>query len=92
MYRVTMICKGAPAASGASDAACIAEVFTHRPWHQNVTCEWKNGQLVLQAENDWDTDGLALIDEFSDAISACCAESFDGGIEIQSIITSEELS
>jgi hypothetical protein len=37
------------------------------------------------AENDYDDNGLALQDEFSDAISACVAEGFDGDLEVQSI-------
>jgi hypothetical protein len=64
--------------------ATITEEFTHRPWHQNVSCEWDGTQLVLQADNDFDSNGLALRDEFSDAISACIEESFDGGIDIVS--------
>jgi hypothetical protein len=49
----------------------IVEEFTHRPWHENVTCSWDGGTLILQAENDYDEKGLALLDEFSDAIAAC---------------------
>jgi hypothetical protein len=39
---------------------------------------------MLQAENDFDAVGLALIDEFSDAISACIANGFDGNISVNS--------
>ncbi len=39
----------------------------------------------LQAENDFDSNGLALLDEFSDAISASIADGFDGGIEVVSV-------
>jgi hypothetical protein len=41
----------------------------------------------LQADNDFDANGLSLMDEFSDAISANIAEGFDGDIEIVSITT-----
>ena len=37
------------------------------------------------AENDFDSNGLALVDEFSDAISACIEGGFEGAIEILSI-------
>jgi hypothetical protein len=37
------------------------------------------------AENDFDSNGLALADEFSDAISACIEGGFEGDIEILSI-------
>jgi len=40
---------------------------------------------VLHAENDFDSDGLALMDEFSDAITANISEPLDGDIEVLSI-------
>jgi hypothetical protein len=50
-----------------------------------VSCEWNGSELVLQAENDFDKNGLALLDEFSDAIAACIAGGFDGELEIRSV-------
>jgi hypothetical protein len=85
MYRIVLACKGVPAQVGAVGARDISEEFTHRPWHQNVSCEWDGSQLILQADNDFDSDGLSLLDEFSDAISACIEEGFDGGIDIVSV-------
>src|SRR5439155_1050678 len=52
-------------------AADIAEEFTHRRWHENVECKWNGESLILTAENDFDAEGRALTDEFSDAIAAC---------------------
>jgi hypothetical protein len=34
--------------------------------------------------NDYDTNGLALLDEFSDALAACITELFDGKIYVVS--------
>lgn len=85
MYRVILSCVGVPQAVGAAAAIDIAEEFTHRPWHQNVHCSWDGSKLILQADNDFDTDGSALADEFSDAISACIADGFDGSIKIESV-------
>lgn len=85
MYRIVLACKGVPANVGAVAARDITEEFTHRPWHQNVRCEWDGSRLILQAENDFDSNGLALLDEFSDAISASIADGFDGGIEVVSV-------
>lgn len=85
MYRIILACNGVPANVGATCARDISEEFTHRPWHENVTCLWDGAQLILQAENDFDAKGLALLDEFSDAISACIKGGFDGDIEILSI-------
>jgi hypothetical protein len=85
MYRIVLACKGVPASAGSAGARDITEEFTHRPWHQNVSCEWDGSKLILQADNDFDSDGLALLDEFSDAISACIEEGIHGGIDIISV-------
>ena len=77
MYRVTLACDGVPINLGSQAAIDIAEEFSRRPWHTNVTCTWRDGQLVLQADNDFDSTGEALSDEFSDAICACLPP-FDG--------------
>jgi hypothetical protein len=71
LFRVVLACDGIPAPAGPKGARDIAEEFTHRPWHENVTCSWDGDTLILQAENDYDKEGLALLDEFSDAIAAC---------------------
>ena len=78
MYRIVLTCKGVPTETGAACADDISTEFKHRPWHENVTCVWDGSQLTLQAENDFDSNGLALVDEFSDAISACIEGGFDG--------------
>jgi hypothetical protein len=85
MYRIVLSCKDVPANVGAVAARDISEEFTHRSWHTNVTCVWDGSQLILQADNDFDSNGLALVDEFSDAISACIKDGFDGNIEVLSI-------
>ena len=85
MYRIVLACNGVPADVGAVAARDITEEFTHRPWHQNVHCEWDEFRLILQADNDFDSNGLALLDEFSDAISASITGGFDGGIDVVSV-------
>jgi hypothetical protein len=80
-----LACKGVPANVGAAGARDISNEFAHRPWHAKVTCVWDGSQLILQAENDFDSNGLALVHEFSDAIAVCIAGGFDGNIEILSI-------
>jgi len=52
---------------------------------KNARCEWDGSGLVLQADNDFDSNGLALMDEFSDAIAACIADSFEGGTDVASV-------
>jgi hypothetical protein len=45
-----------------------SQEFTHRPWHENVSCVWDGSAPILQADDDFDSNELALLDEFSDAI------------------------
>ena len=85
MYRMVLVCNGVSADVGAVAARDISEEFTRRPWHQNVHCEWDGSRLVLQADNDFDSNGLALLDEFSDAISASITDGFDGGMDVVSV-------
>jgi hypothetical protein len=85
MYRIVLACKGVPTNVGAVAARDITEEFTHRPWHKNVRCEWDGSRLILQADNDSDSKGLAVMDEFSDAIAACIADGFDGAIDVVSV-------
>jgi hypothetical protein len=88
-YRIVLACDGIPTDRVPQAIADIVQEFTHRPWHENVECKWSNGCLLLSAENDFDAQGLALMDEFSDAISACTAADFGYGIRLVSIITPE---
>jgi hypothetical protein len=83
-YRVVVACDGIPDDRGLQAVTDVAEEFTHRPWHENVECKWNDGVLFLSAENDYDPRGLALMDEFSDAISACVAGDFGYGIRLVS--------
>jgi hypothetical protein len=84
LYRVVLSCNSVPRHAGPQAAIAITEEFARRPWHSSVVCAWDGNALVLHAENDFDPEGLALMDEFSDAISACIAEGFDGDIRVLS--------
>nr|WP_294525465.1 hypothetical protein [uncultured Rhodopila sp.] len=84
-YRIVMECSGVPPDAGATGANDIMEAFTRRPWHQNVRCTWDGVRLTLTAENDFDRKGLALMDEFSDEMSACISRGFNGDLRIVSI-------
>jgi hypothetical protein len=52
-----------------------------------VTCAWDGSQRILQAENDFDSNGLALSNEFSDEIAAWIRGGFDDGMKIVSVTT-----
>ena len=86
MYRVTLACTGLPRDEAQTGAQDIAEEFSHRQRYSNVSCEWDGVRLRLKADSDFDADGCALSDEFSDALSACMNTPFDGDIEVASIV------
>lgn len=60
MYRIVLACNGVPAHAGEAAARDITEEFTHRPWHQNVSCVLERTQLIPQAGNEFDSKGLPL--------------------------------
>lgn len=84
-YRVVLQCDGVPAAFGAEGAKCIAANFAKRTWHKNATCSWEVNHLTLSVENDFDRDGRAVMDEFSDEISACIPGGFNGDLRVISV-------
>jgi len=58
MYRIVLTCSGVPIDEGAEAASDITNGFrVHRAWHNNVSCQWDGAQLILQAENDFDSLG-----------------------------------
>jgi len=86
MFRITLICEGIPVELGVQMAIDVAEEFTHRPWHQNIRCTWAEGKLMLLADNEFDDNGEALADEFSDAVSACLKPLVGYRIRIVSVV------
>ena len=83
MYKIVLTCTGVPASAGPTAASDItAEFAEHRHWHKNVRCTWDGFRLILEAENDYDPNGMALQDEFSDCLCAYI-EKFDDGGEIK---------
>jgi hypothetical protein len=87
-YHITLKADGLPAQEGRKGAKLITEEFRKRPHHQNAHCYWddKENSLLLQAVNDFDSDGRALLDEFSDCISACFSDVGNGDLKILSIV------
>jgi hypothetical protein len=71
LYHAILTCGGLTDSEAANAPADIVEEFGHRPWHQNVKCRWDGRLLWLEADNDYDPDGKALLDEFGDAVVAC---------------------
>ncbi len=83
MFKITMIAGGISKTAGTEAAKDIEQHFREeRTWHQQVSCTFNEGVLTLVAVNDYDSDGLALSDEFSDCLSAFIrlGEISDGGV------------
>ncbi len=71
MFKITMRAGGIDLGVGPEVAEDIENEFKERrPWHKRVTCTFSDGTLTLVAFNDFDPEGLALSDEFSDCLSA----------------------
>ena len=88
MFHIVLECDAQrlSAEHGQQAAVDIAEEFAHRPWHTNVRCTWDSPCLRLEAQNDFDNQGLAIRDEFSDALAACVAmHEHAGDIRLVSI-------
>ena len=86
MFRVTLICDGLPASAGSKAARDITNEFAeHRQWHSRAIREWDGARLVLRSESDFDEDGQATLDEFSDCIFAYVAEPGEFRIRIESV-------
>lgn len=84
-YCVVLQCEGLPANAGAKAAEDVTAGFSRRDWHQKAVSHWDGKLLILTAENDFDRDGRATMDEFSDEISACMSDGFDSDIRIVSV-------
>jgi hypothetical protein len=87
MFRITLACDGVPKNEGTRAAANIEKEFndvrTQR--YTNATCVFSDGKLVLSCDNDgWDSNGLNLMDEFSDCLSAYLPP-FDGDLKLVSV-------
>jgi hypothetical protein len=87
MFRIVLACGGVPTGEGAQAALDIAKEFNdvRTPRYTNSTCIFEHGSLVLSCDTDWDSDGLNLMDEFSDCLSACIATPFDGDLRLVAV-------
>jgi hypothetical protein len=83
---VVIACENVPADLGPEAATDITSEFQQRgPRYFNAVCTFVDGKLLLSCDNDgWDADGLNLMDEFSDCLSAYLPP-FGGDMKIVSI-------
>jgi hypothetical protein len=84
MFKIILSAGGIDPAFGHSAATDIQDEFRdHRQSHQHVTCQYEDGKLLLTAVNDFDVNGLAVLDEFSDCLSAFLPMNALGNGEMQ---------
>ena len=88
-YHAILTCSGLTDIEGRSAPKEIEDEFQHRPWHQNVVARWDGTLLWLEADNDYDEDGRALLDEFWDAVIACVKVSGTIEFKIESVSPSD---
>ncbi len=85
LYHVTLNCSGLTEAEGSAGARNVEAGFRERPWHRNVACRWDGTCLWIEADNNYDSDGGALCDEFWDEVIANINFSSSIRIEIVSV-------
>lgn len=85
MFRITLKSTGLPDRVGSVAPADLEAEFKERHWHQNPRASWDGSVLRLTVENDFDANGLATLDEFSDALVACLDWDGDISFDIESI-------
>jgi hypothetical protein len=86
MMKLLLSCSGVPRSAGLAAAVDITREFAeHRPWYGNVRSTFDGTNLLLEAESDVSDNGVALMDEFSDCLSAYIREPFDGDIRVESV-------
>jgi hypothetical protein len=84
--RVVLACAGVPESEGRQAAAEIEKEFNEvrMPRYTNAVCVFDSGRLTLSCDNDgWDANGLNLMDEFSDCLTAFVG-AFDGDLRLVS--------
>jgi hypothetical protein len=91
MFTIKLVCRGIPKELGPTAATNITEEFRYCSWYANAVCRWREDALQLEATSDFDSDGRALAEEFSEAISACVAEPFDSSILVEQIVRVSDL-
>jgi hypothetical protein len=87
MFRVTVICEGIDPTDWPDAMVDVAEEFRSRPWNKIIDCHWDGNTLVLMAISDYDHNGEALADEFSDTVAAYAPGARGFAVRIRSVTT-----
>jgi hypothetical protein len=86
MYRATVICRGLTEAEASEAVTDMLSEFQQRPWQLEVACEWSKGILRLSAQNEVDSTGMALLDEFGDAVVAYINYAGEVNVAVESVV------
>jgi hypothetical protein len=86
MFRNTVTCKGLAEGEITGAVVDLLSEFAERPWHQSVSCEWQGGVLRLTTQSEGDANGVALLDEFQDAVVAYINFSGTVRFEIEAVV------
>src|SRR3989339_2131777 len=85
LYRITLMCPDVPSDIGDRAAIDITKHFQNQIRYKNVICTWDGSQLVLQGENNYDTEGQELLCDFTDAICTYTKSTFDVEPRVKSV-------
>ena len=86
MYRATVICTGLTEDEAREAVTDMLSEFAQRPWQLEVECEWREGVLRLSAQNEVDSTGIALLDEFGDAVVAYVSYAGVANMAVESVV------
>jgi len=70
VFRITVKCERIASATWPNALEDVRAEFQARPWQRIVDLRWSGDTLLLTADNDYDSTGETLADEFSDAVAA----------------------
>ena len=91
MFRVSVCCEGIAQPDWPDAVSDVKQEFVSRHWHQIVDCRWEGATLILVADNDYDHNGEALADEFSDTVAAYAPGTPGYRVKIQSVTIVESV-
>jgi hypothetical protein len=91
VFRVSVACEGIPPNVWPDALVDVESEFANRTWHRIVRCGWERDVLVLVVDNDYDNDGEALADEFSDTVAAYAPGTPGYRVRVLSVVTHSDV-
>jgi hypothetical protein len=86
MFEIVVSCSGISEQTARDSLDDLYQELAERPWYGSVTCHWEHDRVDVQARNDHDATGQALLDEFWDVVCACIpAEDSERRFVVESV-------